>query len=340
MKLTTLSIFSLLMAANNLVFAQSPQTSLHSTAVFMPNAEEGVGFDDLGFSNALHKVIVPGGQTGRIFLIDPDTKEITIIEGLKAEEKYKGGHGEGVTSADEGSGFLFAIDRSAMLVEVIDPIKKQILSSTILSHNPDYVRYVKETNEVWVTQPGNERIEVFTFSKNPKPMLTQSRFIEVTGGPESLIIDQANHRAYTHLWRGQTVEIDIKAHSIVSHWPNGCVGSRGIALDEKRGFLFAGCGEGKAVVLNLKNNGKQLASLTTGEGVDVIGYNPALSHLYLSGAKSATLSVIAVSDQGQLSLLGEGDAVAGAHCATGDDQGNVWVCDPQHGRLLLYKDSF
>ncbi len=321
------------------VFADKAEF-FQSVSVAISSDGEGIGFDDLGFSSHLKKVIVPGGRTGKLFLIDPATRQITAIGGLNSAENYKGGHGEGTTSADEGDGFIFAIDRSTMLVDIIDPVKKQIMSSAALASGPDYVRYVKETNEVWVTQPGSEQIEIFVFLAKPKFMLSHSGFINVPGGPESLIVDHTRQYAYTHLWEGQTIAIDLHTHAIVRQWPNGCEGSRGIALDEKRVFLFAGCAEGKAVVLDADHNGQQLGSLSTPSGVDVIGYNPALSHLYLSSANSGTLSVIGVSDSGKLSLLATGNAVKGAHCVTGDDQGNIWVCDPQHGQLLLYKDSF
>jgi hypothetical protein len=127
---------------------------------------------------------------------------------------------------------------------------------------------------------------------------------------------------------------------VIAQWPNSCEKSRGTALDGKRGFLFVGCGEGKAVVLDLNQNGKQVGSLTTGAGVDLIDYNPNLSHLYITGSKSATLSVLGVSANGGLSLLGIGQAVNRAHCVAGDDQNNIWVCAPHQGELLRYKDTF
>jgi hypothetical protein len=336
-KIITLIIVWFIIGMNNSVFAKSSAAVLQSIPILMKGAEGGTGFDDLAFSTTLNKVIVPGGHTGRIFLVDPDTRKISIIEGLKVESGYKGGHGQGTTSADEGDGLLLAIDRSAMLVDVIDPIKKQIILSVALTSGPDYVRYVKETNEVWVTQPSSERIEIFTFSTKPKLTLIYSGFIDVPGGPESLIVDHTRQYVYTHLWEGKTVAIDLHTHVIVKQWSNGCNSSRGIALDEKHGFLFAGCAEGKAVVMDINKDGMQISSLMTPSGVDVIGYNPKLAHLYLS---SSTLSVIAVSDQGKLSLLGTGKAAQDTHCVTGDDQGNIWVCDPDHGQLLLYKDSF
>lgn len=314
-------------------FAQTNQSAFK-----IPGGKDGVGFDDINFAQRLGKVLVPGGGTGELILIDPETKEMTSIGTLNSAKAYRGGHGEGITSADEGDGFLFTIDRTAITVNVIDPIKKMIVSSAPLSSSPDYVRYVETREEVWVTEPDSERIEVFSFSKS-EPVLKQLEFIAVPGGPESLVIDKAHQRAYTHLWEGITVAIDLKTHSIIEKWANGCSGSRGIALDESRGLLFIGCVEGKAVVLDV-NSGKSLGVLETGSGIDVIGYNPKLSHLYLAGAKSATLSIVGISKEGMPKLLGVKDTVKGSHCVTGDNSDGIWICDPDHGRILFFKDEF
>src|SRR5262245_64587274 len=40
-------------------------------------SEGGVGFDDLRFSTALNRLIVPGGRTGAIVLVDPRSEEHT-----------------------------------------------------------------------------------------------------------------------------------------------------------------------------------------------------------------------------------------------------------------------
>src|SRR5262249_13901295 len=115
---------------------------------------------------------------------------------------------------------------------------------------------------------------------------------------------------------------------------------RGIALDAAHGWLFAGCAEGRAVVLDVDHAGRQLASLAVGAGVDVIDYNPTLAHLYLPGANSATIAIVGVAATGTLSLLGTAATAAGAHCVAADTQGHAWVCDPDHGQLLRISDSF
>ncbi len=308
-------------------------------AIDIPGGSAGIGFDDLRFSASLGKILVPAGRTGSLALLDPATRTVTAVEGFSAKKDYGGGHDDGVTSADSGRGSVFTTDRTSGLLLVVDPARRRILSRSRLGGAPDYVRYVESSGEAWVTEPDSQRIEIFHLLAGIPPAAVHDAFLAVPGGPESLAVDLRRGRAYTHLWDGKTVSIDIKARKIAATWNNGCKGSRGIALDETRGFLFAGCAEGTAVVLDV-GTGKVLSSARSGSGVDVIDYDPKLSHLYLPGAKSATMAVFDVSPAGKLSLLGTLPTAPGAHCVASDGNGNVFVCDPKKGRLLAFSDSF
>jgi hypothetical protein len=303
---------------------------------YFPGASQGIGFDDLGFAPTLRKVMVPGGRTGKLALIDPDSQNMEIIGGFSERAGYSGGHGEGITSSDAGRGLMYVTDRSARLLDIVDPQAKKILASARLVSGPDYVRFVPETNEVWVTEPGAQRIEIFSLSDHGTPVPAHREFIPVPGGPESLVIGHG--QAFTHLWRGTTLTVDIRNHRIAGRWPNGCKGSRGIALDEKRGFLFAGCDEGKLTVLDLKS-GRLLGEASAGAGVDVIAYNQKLAHVYLPGADSGTIAVVGVSASGAPTVLKTAHTVHGAHCVAADDRDQVYVCDPTHGKILVFKDS-
>src|SRR5262249_44261185 len=148
-----------------------------------------------------------------------------------------GGHGEGTTSADEGRGVLFAIDRTAKKLDVIDPTAQTIVATAPPGADPHYVRYVEPPGEGWVTRPHAEQIEIFSLAAGANPAPKPSAVIKVPGGPESLVIEKTRGRAYTHLWEKKTVAIDLKTRAVIAQWPNGCAGSRGIALDEARGFL-------------------------------------------------------------------------------------------------------
>lgn len=308
-----------------------------TTPIPLPGGEGGIGFDDLTFSPRLHRVIAPAGRTGNLDLIDPATREITAIPGFSTASGFGGGHGQGTTSADEGRGLIFASDRSKRMLLVVDPAKREVIASTALAAGPDYVRFVAATGEVWVTEPGAQQIEIFSVPEHGAPV--HAATVRVPGGPESLVIDATRGRAYTHLWKDETVAIDLKTRAIVDRWKNGCEGSRGIALDEEHGLLFAGCDEGKATAIDLKKGGAVVSSQPTGKGVDVIAYAPRLKHLYVPGEESATLSVLAVSAEGKLSTVASVPTAKGAHCVAADDRGGAWICDPHHGRLLLYQDA-
>ena len=309
-----------------------------TTPLAIPGGAGGIGFDDLGFSATLGKVIVPAGRTGKLDLIDPASKQIEEIGGFSAQTAYGGGHGEGITSADVGRGLIFVTDRSSQTLNVLDPKSKKIVATARLAAGPDYVRYVAPTGEVWVTEPRAAQIEIFSLPAEGKPQPSHSAVVNVPNGPESLVIDEAHARAYTNTWTDATLALDLRKRDISARWPNGCRGSRGLALDAGHGLLFVGCEEGKLAVLDVKD-GHKLGEASSGSGVDIIAYDPKLHHAYLPGAESATMAVIGISADGSAKVLRTVAAARGSHCVIADDRDNAYICDPKHGQLLVLHDS-
>lgn len=318
-----------------LLFVASTACAQPFSGKAIPIAKDGkgIGFDDLRYSSALHRVLVPAGRLGEIAMIDPATGGVTTIGGLAAESSYGGGHGEGTTSVDEGGGVLFAIDRTAQQVVILDPVSRRVTARAPLGASPDYVRYVAPTHEVWVTEPDAERIEIFRISP-----LSRVATIAIPGGPESLVIDAAGGRAFTHLWSGTSLAIDLRSRAIEARWPNRCSGSRGIAFDARSQFLFAACAEGKAVVLDAAHGGRIVATAPSGGGVDIIDYDPVRRRLYFPGSRSATLTIFSVASSGALTTLATLPIVHGAHCVTTDGR-DAYVCDPERGRILVIREG-
>ncbi len=318
---------------------EKPAPKLKAEPFPLPDGQGGIGLDDLAFAPGLRRVVVPAGRTGRIVLIDPQSRKPREIAGFKATPPGKLAHDAGPTSADEGKGYLFAVDRTSKRLEVIDPAKGTIVTGAPLAGSPDYVRYVAPTNEVWVTEPDKDGIEIFTLSNAKPPVPTHAAFLAVPGGPESLVIDARAKVAYANLWKTSTVVIDLAGRKIARTWPNGCQGSRGLALDAPRQRLFVGCAEGGADLLHTGYNGAILDRFRFGNGTDIIAYNPTLSHLYVPASKTAQMAIVGVSKEGMMKLLATADTALGAHCAVADDQKQVWVCDPQGGRVLVVRDT-
>jgi len=324
------------MGALSAACASSPD----GVPVALPNGTPGIGFDDLRYSPSLHRVLVPGGRSGNLALINPDSLEVSVVSGFSASNDYSGGHDDGATSVDEGRGFLLVTDRTARKLLVVDPAARKVVGSARVGAGPDYLRYVPVTDEIWVTEPDAERIEVFALPKTGVPVPVSTATIPVKNGPESLVIDGTGGRAYTHRWQASTVVIDVRTREIVAEWRNGCASSRGLAVDEARGLFFAGCSEGTVSALDSAHDGRILSSLAVGSGFDVIGYNPKLGHLYEAGTSCGCLIILGVSARGKLSFLGRFKATSSAHCAAADDRGHAWVCDPDGGRLLRVDDRY
>lgn len=328
---------ALLISSGTAGARQRPMSPAAEIAI--PGGSRGIGFDDIQYATALQRVIVPAGQTGDVDLLNPSSGAITVIPGAAPPaSKTTTGHDEGTTSAVYGGGYLFASDHNDTRITILDPRTKKVVGKAKLASDSDYVRYVKATHELWVTEPDASQIEIFGVIFKPQPVLTHKAVIHISGGPEALAIDYRRGQAYTNQWSGKTLAISLHTRKITHRWANSCHGARGLALAPASGFLFVACKEGEAVVLDLNHGGHKLASAKTGAGVDIISYNRHLHHLYVPGAKSATMTVLGVSGTGQLHRVAVYRTAKGAHCVTTDRRSKAYVCDPKHGRILVIDD--
>ena len=98
----------------------------------LPKGTGGVGLDDMKFAPGLGAVVVPGGRTGMIDLVDPKTGAITSIGGFSTSAAGTD-HGDGTTSADEGDGFLFATDRTTRELVVVAEAPPKIVGRVKLA---------------------------------------------------------------------------------------------------------------------------------------------------------------------------------------------------------------
>jgi DNA-binding beta-propeller fold protein YncE len=254
---------------------------------------------------------------------------------------------------------------------VIDPASRSIIGSAPVEAVPEYIRFVPATNELWVTEPEIEQIEVFSTPTEDPFTPVQTSVIPVPKGPTGLIIDRSRGLAYTNQPEiSMTMVIQVQTRGILDQWGNGCSEARGLALDEERGYLFVACGEGKVVMMDSANDGLQIASHTYGGDIKAIAYNPRLQHVYLPSGASAILAIFGITRASSASgtatpsgdssgeapaaepgsanpgeslalvRLGTVDTALNATCVTIDDQDGIWVCDPAGGQLLVARDTF
>jgi hypothetical protein len=308
------------------------------TSIALPNGAPGIGFDDLQWARKIHKVLAPAGRSGTLDLVDPDTLAVEVVEGFSKSDSFSSGsHGAGTTSADEAGSVILALDHESQSLRLVDPTTRSIKQTGPVSASPDYVRFVAQTGEAWVTQPFTG-IEVLTVPASGAP--EHSATIDISGGPEGLVIDSKRGRAYTNSFTGQTYAVELASRKVVETWPNGCGLSLGLALDVERGFVIVACQAGSVVVLDAANAGAKLGELKQGAGLDVLSYDPGLHHLYVQGSSSGDLGIVGISAKGEPTLLGTLKTTEGSSTSTTDENGRIFVADPAAGALLVVRDGF
>lgn len=328
---TLLTLAAMLLAA--------PALAAGTRVIALPHGAGGLDFDDLGFAPALDRVIVPAAQSGNIALIDPADQHVTLWKHVVPGGSGADRDDRGTTSADSGAGLVFASDHADRAVVVIDPRDGKVVARAPLKSGPDYVRYVASLHQLWVTEPGAAQIERFRVQGGARPALVPIGTLAVPHGPESLVIDDAAGVAYTNEWNNHTLTITLVHPHISARWTNPCRGSRGLALAPSRHLLFVGCKEGRVIALRTDRDGRVVGNVRVGAGVDIIAWNPRRHHVYAPGARSATLSVVAVGAHGALKRVDTVPTGRGSHCVTTDGRSHAYVCLPRSGGVLVYRDA-
>jgi hypothetical protein len=332
---------------------------LNSRPVPLALGEETVSFRELVYDTRLKQVLVPAAEAGQLLVLDPASRAIKQISGFS--QRSPEGVALGATSAVSDGRLLYALDRTARQIRVVDPGSGEAISSTPVESFPEYIRYVPSTNELWVTEPQAEQIEIYRLVDGRPGAMELARVLEVEAGPENLVFYRRGGLAFTNQPNlGLTKVFSVSTKGELDSWGNGCSQARGMSVDEERGYLFIACAEGKLVMLDILNNGFPLASLSYGGDLSTVVYNQNLRHIYLPSSASAILGIFEVAQETQsttaadgygssaaaqesglvLRRLGTADTAVGAHCVTVDDQDNIWVCDPVQARLFVIKDTF
>jgi hypothetical protein len=322
----------------------APPIDAGAAPVALPGGTAGIGFDDMRFSGDLSTLLVPGGRSGDLDFVDPSAEGVTSVPGFSMSATYTGDSSFGVTSADEGNGIVYATDRTSQMLYFVDPGQKAIVASVGVAATPGYVRYVSPTNEVWITEPDQAQIEIFTLPSSEKTAPSHAAFISVPGGPQSLEIDATlgadgggSGVAYTQT-ATNTVAIDVLTRTVTGQWTNGCMMSEGLAVDPTNGWVMSACAEGKVFVLNTQ--GTTLGSVSVLAGVGQVTYDPQRQRLYVPSAMSSAIGVVSLGNNGIPQLLGSVSTAGCGGCAVTAGGGAVYVCAPSQGDLLFVHDPF
>jgi DNA-binding beta-propeller fold protein YncE len=169
-------------------------------------------------------------------------------------------------------------------VSIIDLKTLQTLSKVDTGTNPDAIFFEPGQNEVYAFNGRGQSATVIDV-KAGKVVST----IPLGGKPEFAEADPEAHRVFNNLEdKSEIAVINTRTHSVTNRWPIAPgEEASGIAIDVKHHRLFLGCGN-KLMVMMDSTNGKVLATVPIGQGVDGSAFDPGTGFAFASCGDGTT----------------------------------------------------
>jgi len=125
--------------------------------------------------------------------------------------------------------------------------------------------------------------------------------IDLGGKPEFLASDGAG-KVYINLEdKDQVAVVDIKARKVLAHWPVAPGGSPvGLSIDTAKRRLFIGCRKPQKLIVMSTDDGKVLADLPIGAGVDATKFD---GHQAFASCRDGKLNLAGESASGKFEIV-------------------------------------
>ena len=220
------------------------------------------GWDYVTMDAKSQRLYVP--RSTHTMVIDADSgKTLADIPGQK--------HNHGVALVPEvGRGFIS--DGSGAIV-IFDLKTNAVLGTIAAQPDADGIIFDKASGLVLVVSGDNGVLMTLKPDADPKTASIDPP-IDLGGKPEFLASDGAG-KVYVNLEdKNQVAVVDIKARKVLAHWPVAPGGAPvGLSIDPEKRRLFIGCRNPQKLIVMSTDNGKVLADLPIGAGVDATKFD-------------------------------------------------------------------
>ena len=266
-RLLGLSAFSILsLVSLALCKADGPYHLLKEIAV----GGEG-GWDYLSIDETNRRLYV--SHATKVVVIDLDKEAVT-----GEVSDTPGVHGFALApKLDRG----FSSNGREAKASIVDLKTLKTLMKVDTGENPDAILYEPGQGEVYTFNGRGKSATVFE-AKSAKVVAT----IALPGKPEFAVCDPKAGRVYCNIEdKNEVVAIDTKSHEVANAWPIAPgEEASGMAFDVAHHRLFLGCGN-KLMVMMDSTNGKVVATLPIGQGVDANAFDPATQLAFSSNGE-------------------------------------------------------
>ena len=125
--------------------------------------------------------------------------------------------------------------------------------------------------------------------------------------------------------------IDGKAMKSLTSWPLApCEGPTGIAYDRPSSRVISGCS--KTLVVVDPSSGKIVATITNGDGVDALGYDPSQKLIYIPAGRDGNVTIAHQDSPNVYTVVATVSTMAGAKTIAVDPVKHVaYLFQPEYG---------
>lgn len=234
------------------------------------------GYDYLTIDAAARRLYVSHGSL--VEVLNADTG--SVVGQIK---NTKGVHGIAI-ARELGRGFTS--NGQSDTSTVFDLKTLAILGEVKTGKKPDFILYEPVTKRVFTFNGDSADATVIDAAK--AEVIGR---VDLGGGPEAAI-DDGKGNIYVNLEeKGEVVQFDARTLAVKNTWPLAPCGTpTGMDIDRKNGRLFVGCRSKVMAVLDT-HNGKVIATLPIGTGVDAVAFDESSGNIFNSNG-DGTLTVI------------------------------------------------
>jgi DNA-binding beta-propeller fold protein YncE len=247
------------------------------------------GWDYVTLDAKNHRLYVP--RSTHTMVIDAESgKTVADIPGQK--------HNHGVALVpDAGRGFIS--DGSGTVV-IFDLKTNAVLGTIAAQPDADGIIFDQASGLVLVVSGDNGVLMSLKPDVDPKTGAIDAP-IDLGGKPEFLVSDGAG-KVYVNLVdKSEVVVLDIKARKVIAHWPVAPGGAPvGLSIDTKTRRLFVGCRNPQKLIVMSADDGKVLADLPIGAGVDATRFDGRQA---FASCRDGKLEVAGESAPGKFEIL-------------------------------------
>ena len=262
------------------VLAQHPAAApgasgYHCEARWKPGGDGG--WDYLTLDSQAHRLYV--ARTDCVQIIDTESGAL-----VRAIPGLDGGHG--IALAPELNDGFATSGQSGTVLKFNLTSLRSYGAPIVVGRKPDAIVYEPFTRQVFVFNGESNDASVIDPVK-----AAVIATIPLGGAPEFAVPDDRGTLFVNLEDKNEVLAIDAQKNTIAHHWPLAPgAGPTGLAIDPIKHRVFAGCRNGRMIVLDAQS-GRHLADLPIGQGVDACAFDPGTGFAF-AACGDGTLTVV------------------------------------------------